>query len=88
MKKLDDPTRLVCRCFGAAHGAGLDLPGFDPGVRVQDDLFRAVNGRWLDATEIPADKARYGNFMQLSDLSDGRALPDVLAAAEERLRGK
>ena len=72
MKKLDDPTRLVCRCFGAAHGAGLDLPGFDPGVRVQDDLFRAVNGRWLDATEIPADKARYGNFMQLSDLSDGR----------------
>lgn len=79
---LKDPTRLVCTCFGAAPASGLDLPGLDPGVRVQDDLFRAANGRWLAATEIPADKARYGSFMQLSDLADTRlrAIVDELAA--------
>ena len=58
-----DPTRLVCNCFGAAPAAGLDLSGFDPDVRVQDDLFRATNGRWLEVTDIPVDKPRYGSFM-------------------------
>ena len=80
--KLNDPTRSVCTCFGAALASGLDLPGFDPGVRVQDDLFRAANGRWLETTEIPADKARYGSFTQLSDLADThlRAIVDELTA--------
>ncbi len=36
-------------------------------VRVQDDLYRAVNGAWLDSTEIPADRARYGAFIELVD---------------------
>ena len=78
----NDPTRLVCTCFGAAPAAGLDLSGFDPDVRVQDDLFRATNGRWLEVTDIPADKPRYGSFMQLSDLADTRlrAIVDDLTA--------
>ena len=78
----NDPTRLVCNCFGAAPAAGLDLSGFDPDVRVQDDLFRATNGRWLEVTDIPADKPRYGSFMQLSDLADTRlrAIVDDLTA--------
>ena len=37
---------------------GLDRSSFDPSVRPQDDLFRAVNGLWLKNTEIPADKSR------------------------------
>ncbi len=84
---INDPTRFVCTCFGAAPASGLDLPGFDPGVRVQDDLFRAANGRWLEATEIPADKSRYGSFMQLSDLADTRlrAIVDELTARPQRV---
>ena len=75
------PARLLCACFGAAPSSGLDIPGFDPAVRVQDDLFRAVNGRWLATTEIPADKSSHGAFSQLSDLSDERvrAIVDELA---------
>ena len=75
------PARFLCACFGAARSSGLDVPGFDPAVRFQDDLFRAANGRWLAATEIPADKPRYGAFSQLSDLSDKRlrAIVDELA---------
>jgi putative endopeptidase len=54
----------------AQQTSGIDRSGFDPSVRVQDDLFRAVNGEWLKKTEIPADKADYGTFIQLRDKSD------------------
>ena len=79
------PTfHLRCTCFGGAPLSGLDLAGFDPEVRVQDDLFRAANGRWLETTEIPADQARYGSFIQLSDLADARLrkIVDELATTE------
>ncbi|MCV2351754.1 M13 family metallopeptidase [Paucibacter sp. Y2R2-4] len=62
--------------------AGLDLAGFDKSVRVQDDLFKAVNGGWIKSTEIPADKSRYGSFELLRDQSDAhvRQLIDELTA--------
>ncbi len=66
------PARLVCACHGPASASGLDLSGQDPGVRFQDDLFRAANGRWLGSTEIPLDKASYGAFAQLGELSEER----------------
>ena len=43
---------------------------FDKSVRPQDDLFRYVNGQWLAATELPADRAVYGTFVQLSDKAE------------------
>lgn len=52
--------------------SGIDSTGFDPNVRVQDDLFRSVNGAWLDKTEIPADRSNYGSFTILADKSDER----------------
>ena len=66
----------------APLGAGLDRANFDPAVRPQDDLFRAVNGRWLRDTPIPADKPRYGTFIQLHDRADERvkAIVETLAA--------
>ncbi|MBT9493408.1 MAG: M13 family metallopeptidase [Paucibacter sp.] len=71
---------------GLAHSAaptsGLDLAGFDAKVRAQDDLFLAANGAWVSKTAIPADKAEYGSFYQLRDLSDQRvrAIVEALAA--------
>jgi len=75
---------LSCAGLAATPTSGLDLPGFDPKVRVQDDLFRAANGNWLGTTEIPADKAEYGTFIQLRDLSDKqvRAIVDELATTK------
>ncbi len=49
----------------------------DPAVRPQDDLFRHVNGRWLAATEIPADKHATGAFIELRDASE-RAIRDIV----------
>ena len=52
---------------GTYGPSGIDLAELDAGIRPQDDLFRHVNGRWIDRTEIPADKARYGSFAVLAE---------------------
>ncbi|MFY7866421.1 M13 family metallopeptidase [Roseateles sp.] len=68
--------------------SGLDASGFDPAVRAQDDLFRAVNGTWLKRYDLPADKARFGSFIQLRDLSDERvrAIVEDLASRPDNKR--
>ena len=58
----------------AALGSGLDKAGMDASVRPQDSLFFAMNGTWLENTPIPSDKADYGTFTQLDDLSNERQL--------------
>lgn len=45
----------------------IDTSQLDPSIRVQDDLFRHVNGPWLRTTDIPADRASAGAFMTLFD---------------------
>jgi putative endopeptidase len=39
-------------------------------ARIQDDLYRAVNGEWLASAEIPADRARSGAFLDLVDSAE------------------
>lgn len=45
-----------------ASASGIDTAELDPATRPQDDLFRHVNGKWIERTVLPADKARYGSF--------------------------
>lgn len=47
--------------------SGIDLTAVDSSVKAQNDLFRHVNGHWLNTTDIPADKSRYGVFNVLYD---------------------
>ncbi|MCV2355246.1 M13 family metallopeptidase [Paucibacter sp. B2R-40] len=70
--------------------SGLDLSGFDSKVRPQDDLFLAANGAWVSKTAIPADKAEYGSFYQLRDLSDRqvRVIVEALAANPKAIQAK
>lgn len=49
----------------------------DAAVRPQDDLFRHVNGPWLARTEIPADRAAWGAFMELRENAQG-AVRDII----------
>ena len=49
---------------------GIDATSLSKQTRAQDDLFRHVNGTWLDNTEIPEDKAIYGSFHMLADASE------------------
>ena len=61
------------------------LDGADPAVRMQDDLFRAVNGTWIRDKEIPADLASYGSFVKLRLESEAnvRAIIEDLASGEQ-----
>ncbi|WP_019201250.1 M13 family metallopeptidase [Tsukamurella sp. 1534] len=61
----------------------LDLSHVDPAVRVQDDLFGHVNGRWLDTHEIPADRSTDGAFYALRDDAEARVREIVESAAAE-----
>ncbi len=51
---------------------GVDLTGMDKSVTPGNDFYRFVNGAWQDRTQIPADRASWGGFGVLRDLSDQR----------------
>mgnify|MGYP000205347720 CR=1 FL=1 len=40
--------------------SGLDTAAFSSVIKPSDDLFRFVNGPWIDTYRLPDDKARYG----------------------------
>ncbi len=46
---------------------GIDTSQLDPETRVQDDLFRHVNGAWLRTAQIKPDRATAGAFVDLVD---------------------
>jgi predicted metalloendopeptidase len=56
----------------AAKGptSGIDRAGFDLKARPQDDFNQYANGGWIEKTQIPADKGRWGSFDILRDESD------------------
>jgi putative endopeptidase len=58
-------------------------------VRPQDDLFRAVNGAWLDTTDIPSDQSMTGAFVRLRDEAEeaARALAEEAAATTDAAAG-
>jgi putative endopeptidase len=64
-------------------GYGIQTRYIDPATKPGDDFNRHVNGKWLDATEIPADRTSTGGFVLLRDLSEERmkAIMDELAAS-------
>src|SRR5690348_5594248 len=51
---------------------GFDTAGMDKSVAPGDDFFQYANGTWVKNTPIPPDKARYGMFNVLDDLSKER----------------
>ena len=59
------------------------LEGADSTVRIQDDLFRAINGSWIDSHEIPTDLASDGSFTALALQAEEqvRQIIEELAAA-------
>lgn len=62
--------------------SGIANDELDAEVRPQDDLFRHVNGKWIERTEIPADKARYGSFLVLHEEAE-QAVREIIEEAQE-----
>jgi putative endopeptidase len=67
----------------AARPSGLSLDQVDETVRIQDDLFGHVNGRWLREHPMPADRSSDGAFHALRDLSEERVREIVEEAAAD-----
>ncbi|WP_244960140.1 M13 family metallopeptidase [Actinomyces faecalis] len=65
----------------------LDTAAADTSVRVQDDLFRHVNGTWLSTAPIPADRPSAGSFYDLRDASEEacHTILEELAASQPDL---
>jgi putative endopeptidase len=51
----------------AALVSGVDMQYADHSVRAQDDLYRYLNGKWLDSFQLPSDKGTYGSFAYIDD---------------------
>ena len=70
----------------AAQGglsSGITLSNMDTSVAAQQDFFRYVNGHWLQNTEIPADKARWGSFDELRENAEKQVLAIVQQLAKQ-----
>ncbi|MBE7191910.1 M13 family metallopeptidase [Gordonia polyisoprenivorans] len=62
--------------------SGLDLDWVDDAVRVQDDLFTHVNGKWLESHTIPEDRSVDGAFHVLRDRAEENVRDIIVEAAE------
>jgi len=52
--------------------SGIDLKTLDTSVRPQDDFYAYVNGVWTRNTDIPADKAVWGTYIELRETAQGQ----------------
>ncbi len=69
---------------GAQYGTfGFDEKGMDRSVAPGDNFYAYANGTWAKDTPIPADKANYGAFNFLSDLSESRTRGILDTAAKD-----
>jgi putative endopeptidase len=57
----------------AALESGIDKSAADPSVRIQDNLFEAVNGGWKKRTAIPSDESSVGVLRSMFDLTQTRS---------------
>jgi putative endopeptidase len=73
------PTPTVNPAPAPPPRSGLDLAGFDTGVRPADDLYRHAAGGWLARTQIPADRSNFGAFTVLADQAEA----DIHAILED-----
>lgn len=61
---------------------GINVTYMDKSVKPSHDFFRFVNGTWLDNTEIPNDKTRWGSFDELGQRTDANTLAILKEAAK------
>ena len=66
--------------------SGIELSHIKPSVRPQDDLYRHMNGAWIDSANIPADRSSDGAFYKLFQNAElqVREIIEELAAANSQ----
>ena len=62
---------------------GINLDLMDKSISPKEDFFKHVNGKWLETTEIPADRSRWGSFDELRQRTDEDALAILKSAMSD-----
>jgi putative endopeptidase len=87
------PTRIVAALalllpapasLASAAAPPVDVRALDRSARPQDDLFRFVNGIWLERADVPPDRVAHGTFSELADEADLAVRAIVEEAASRR----
>lgn len=60
-------TSIWTRKDAYVSSSGIAIDEFSPSISPREDLFGHVNRRWVERTEIPADRASAGTFLTLRD---------------------
>ena len=76
-------TGTALAAEGVTVTSGIDRSTANPGVRIQDDAFRAVEGKWLADGVIPADRTSIGGF----DAIDEKTQPQLRGLIERAAAG-
>jgi len=66
------------------ESVGINVGYMDKSANPANDFNRYVNGTWLDKTEIPSDRTRWGSFDELRKNTDD----DVMAILKEAIKDK
>ena len=77
---------IVERMTDVAGTTGIQTDELDAKVQPKDDLYRHVNGQWIDATPIPDDKARYGSFTVLAEEAE-KAVRAIIERSQQAPAG-
>src|SRR5574337_568972 len=80
-------TALVAQAPADTMKHGIDPANMDTSVKPCDDFYAYSNGGWLKATQMPADKSRYGAFNELYD-HNRTILHEILEQAAANKKAK
>ncbi len=64
--------------------SGINLDAMDNTITAGEDFFAYANGRWLEETDIPADKSNYSSFTKLADEAEAsiKAIVEQISSAD------
>ena len=66
--------------------SGIEIAERNDLLHPGDDLYLHMNGRWLESSTIPEDKARYGAFTLLAEEAE-KAVREIIEAADSAQPG-
>ncbi len=68
--------------------SGIDPASFSAVTGPQDDLFRYVNGPWIDTYRLPDDRSSYGSFNRLAENAEEQIRDILETDSDEAAKSK
>ena len=72
----------------APLSSGIDPSSFSSVIKPADDLFRYVNGPWIDTYILPDDRSRFGSFDRLAENAEQQIRDILESSGDEAAKSK